>query len=283
VNYARALVNAVGQMYSLDYSRVAAYGHSLGACMAYRLVCDAADLFTHVAAINGPPPSGTFTCAPARPVKVLHIGGTRDESVRYQGVSNGNWLGAAATAEMFMASNQCPVRSLPASANVVSGTNSSNADRLLDLTLTSGLETAVYEVKGCADGSSVTLWKMMGEYHDLELKPQYRIELAKWLTIVPPSPPSSPSASSGLQSCICGSNPSAYSTYGNAAMCFGANDVTNLEVMFGGLAMADATRAFYQRCSDYDNDGVFRANDLTNMKRYYAGLLSIAAHFSGRR
>jgi len=46
--------------------------------------------------------------------------------------------------------------------------------------------------------------------------------------------------------------------------------------------MADDTRAFYTRCSDYDNDGVFRANDLTNMKRYYAGLLGMASWVSGR-
>jgi hypothetical protein len=54
--------------------------------------------------------------------------------------------------------------------------------------------------------------------------------------------------------------------------------MTNLEVCYGGLPMADETQAFYRRCSDYDNDGIFRANDLTNMKRYYAGLLPVAPH-----
>eukprot|EP00966_Prymnesium_polylepis_P266543 6157541-Prymnesium_polylepis.1 len=73
-----------------------------------------------------------------------------------------------------------------------------------------------------------------------------------------------------LQACVCGSDATAYSTFGNPANCFGANDVTNLEVMFSGLAVTDDTRAFYLRCSDYDDDGSFRANDLTNMKRYCA-------------
>lgn len=95
--------------------------------------------------------------------------------------------------------------------------------------------------------------------------------------MLPPSPP--PAASPpALASCVCGSDPASYSTFGSTVNCFGANDVTNLEVMFSGLAMGADTRAFYTRCSDYDNDGAFRANDLTNMKRYYAGLLGMATH-----
>eukprot|EP00966_Prymnesium_polylepis_P166562 3850463-Prymnesium_polylepis.1 len=42
-------------------------------------------------------------------------------------------------------------------------------------------------------------------------------------------------------------------------------------------------RAFYTRCSDYDNDGTFRANDLTNMIRYFTRLLPVAPHIAGRR
>jgi len=97
----------------------------------------------------------------------------------------------------------------------------------------------------------------------------------------PPIPPPAPLASSPISphdECDCGGDPTKYSTLGSAVNCFGANDVTNLEVMFSGLAVTDETRAFYTLCSDYDNDGVFRANDLTNMKRYYAGLLPMASH-----
>jgi len=104
----------------------------------------------------------------------------------------------------------------------------------------------------------------------------------------PPPPvvhPPPPSPSPAQQSCLCGSDATRYSTYGHAMNCFGANDVTNLEVMFSGLTIPADTAAFYQRCSDYDNDGIFRANDLTNIKRYYAGLLPLPTHMasSGRR
>eukprot|EP00966_Prymnesium_polylepis_P014189 327693-Prymnesium_polylepis.1 len=36
--------------------------------------------------------------------------------------------------------------------------------------------------------------------------------------------------------------------------------------MFAGLPQQASAVAFYRRCSDYDDDGTFRANDLTNMK-----------------
>ena len=51
-------------------------------------------------------------------------------------------------------------------------------------------------------------------------------------------------------------------------------------MFFSGMALPDRLRDFYARCSDYDNDGAFRANDLTNMKRYYAKALPMAMHFS---
>jgi len=91
-------------------------------------------------------------------------------------------------------------------------------------------------------------------------------------------PPSAP-----LQSCACGSSTDQYSTLGNPMACFGASDLTNLERIFANFATDDATRTFYMRCSDYDADGSFRANDLTNMKMYYTGLLPVAAYFTGRR
>eukprot|EP00966_Prymnesium_polylepis_P224381 5190228-Prymnesium_polylepis.2 len=97
----------------------------------------------------------------------------------------------------------------------------------------------------------------------------------------PPSPQGTAPALPSSRSCLCSSDPASYSTVSDPVNCFGANDVTNLEVMFSGVTVDDITRAFYLRCADYDDDGAFRANDLTNMKRYYAGLLTVASHIAG--
>jgi len=71
-----------------------------------------------------------------------------------------------------------------------------------------------------------------------------------------------------------------YSTLGSSTGCFGANDMTNLETVFSGNAVAESTRSFYVRCCDYDDNGRFQANDLTNFKRYYAGLMPMAAYIA---
>lgn len=89
----------------------------------------------------------------------------------------------------------------------------------------------------------------------------------------PPPPVSQPS-------CLCGTNPTQYSAYNSNRACFGANDITNLEVMFALQPLVADAVSFYTSCSDYDNDGAFRANDLTNMKRYFALLLPVASHHS---
>jgi len=96
------------------------------------------------------------------------------------------------------------------------------------------------------------------------------------------SPPSSflapsPPAPVG-SSCVCGSSPTEYATFNDPLRCFGAADLTNVEVMYSGVIVSQAVIAFYTLCADYDNDGAIRANDLTNMKRYYAGLLPMASH-----
>jgi len=102
---------------------------------------------------------------------------------------------------------------------------------------------------------------------------------------LPPPPSPAPSAPApppdGLQSCVCGSSPTEYATFNDQLNCFAASDITNLEVIYSGISVSQAVATFYGVCADYDNDGTVRANDLTNMKRYYAGLLPISSHFSG--
>mmetsp|Transcript_81253 Transcript_81253/g.243571 ORF Transcript_81253/g.243571 Transcript_81253/m.243571 type:complete len:516 (-) Transcript_81253:509-2056(-) len=191
VNYSRALVGAVRQLYHVDPLHIVAYGQSNGGAMAYRLACDAADLFTHVVVIAGAPPSGAFTCLPAKPVSVLHIGGTRDTQAPFVGKLN--FDGAVRSCERFMSFDHCPVLELPPSASSLHWGNVSESLRQLDLsTRRSGVDTEVYEVTGCANQSRVTLWKMLGEWHTPRVNDAFRAEVAKWITAEPTAPPSAP-------------------------------------------------------------------------------------------
>jgi polyhydroxybutyrate depolymerase len=83
VGYIRAIVQSVGDLLSIDSSRVYATGMSNGGLMSYRLACDAADIFAAIAPVAGT--DNTTECNPSEPVSVLHIHALDDTHVLYNG------------------------------------------------------------------------------------------------------------------------------------------------------------------------------------------------------
>lgn len=83
VGFVRALVAEVKRQLAIDSGRVFATGMSNGGMFAYRLACEAADIFTAVAAVAGT--DGTLSCAPSRPVSILHIHAANDTHVLFNG------------------------------------------------------------------------------------------------------------------------------------------------------------------------------------------------------
>jgi polyhydroxybutyrate depolymerase len=82
VGFIRALVADLARRHPIDRERVYATGISNGGMMAYRLACDAGDVFAAVA----PVAATLFTsCAPTRPVSLLHIHGLDDQNVPIDG------------------------------------------------------------------------------------------------------------------------------------------------------------------------------------------------------
>ena len=83
VGFIRAVVADVARRYTVDPRRIYATGMSNGAMMAYRLACEAPDLFRAIAAVAGT--DNTRTCTPAQPVSVLHIHDRDDTHVLFAG------------------------------------------------------------------------------------------------------------------------------------------------------------------------------------------------------
>jgi polyhydroxybutyrate depolymerase len=83
VGFLRALVDDVSRRVDVDRSRVFATGMSNGAMMSYRLACEAPDLIRGIMAVAGT--DNTSSCAPARPVPVLHIHARNDDRVLFDG------------------------------------------------------------------------------------------------------------------------------------------------------------------------------------------------------
>jgi polyhydroxybutyrate depolymerase len=83
VGFIRAVVADVRSRWKVDPRRIYATGMSNGAMMAYRLACEAADVFTAIAPVAGT--DNTRECRPSRPVAVLHIHARDDSHVLFGG------------------------------------------------------------------------------------------------------------------------------------------------------------------------------------------------------
>ena len=83
VAFIRAVVDEVAAAHPIDPDRIFAIGHSNGGMMAYRLACEAADVFAAVGLQAGA--LGVEGCEPAAPVSLIHVHGTADTNVPLEG------------------------------------------------------------------------------------------------------------------------------------------------------------------------------------------------------
>ncbi|MGD8859463.1 MAG: PHB depolymerase family esterase [Myxococcales bacterium] len=81
------VIERVSQQVCVDRSRIYATGFSNGGFMAYRLACERSETFAAVASVSGVLGIPREDCDQARPVPLLHIHGTADLIVPYQGGS----------------------------------------------------------------------------------------------------------------------------------------------------------------------------------------------------
>ena len=83
VGFIRAVVANVASQLDVDRDRIYATGMSNGGLMAYRLACEAADIFRAIAPVAGT--DNTQQCTPSRAVAVLHIHARDDDHVLFDG------------------------------------------------------------------------------------------------------------------------------------------------------------------------------------------------------
>jgi polyhydroxybutyrate depolymerase len=83
VKFVRAMVRTLSAEYAIDPKRIYATGMSNGGMMAYRLGCEAADLFAAIAPVAGA--LDTESCKPSAPVSAIIFHGEADKHVPYQG------------------------------------------------------------------------------------------------------------------------------------------------------------------------------------------------------
>jgi polyhydroxybutyrate depolymerase len=115
VGFIRQVVANIGAQMNIDRKRVYATGMSNGGLMAYRLACEAADVFKAIAPVAGT--DNTKRCVPAHPVSVLHIHARNDMHVLFEGGAGPHtgdreavtaFTSVPATVEKWAKLNGCP-------------------------------------------------------------------------------------------------------------------------------------------------------------------------------
>jgi polyhydroxybutyrate depolymerase len=150
--YLRGLVAEASLGLNVDASRVFVLGHSNGGFMAHQLACDHSDVFSGVVAVAGPVQPAR--CEPSEPVAVLHVHGTADSVVQYDGGTFGmlQFIGADATTAFWAGANGCgPDAELVEAQDYVDATP--------------GIETDVFRFGGCNGCGAVERWTMRAVEH----------------------------------------------------------------------------------------------------------------------
>ncbi|HSO37305.1 MAG TPA: PHB depolymerase family esterase [Labilithrix sp.] len=106
VGFTRDMIAALEAEYCIDEKRVSATGISNGGFFVYRLACELADKIAAIAPVAGVIGMPPESCNPARPVPVLHIHGTGDVQIPYEG-SAGAFRSVAVTVGAFRTKNAC--------------------------------------------------------------------------------------------------------------------------------------------------------------------------------
>ena len=84
-SYIRSVIEAVQAAYTIDPKSIHVTGYSNGGFMAHRMACDHPDLVASIAAVAGASRTEEQSCNPKQSAHILHIHGTADTVIRYEG------------------------------------------------------------------------------------------------------------------------------------------------------------------------------------------------------
>jgi polyhydroxybutyrate depolymerase len=85
--YLRGVIEEALGRFRIDRGRIYVAGYSNGGFMAYRLACDSADYITGIFVLAGGTYKDETLCQPSQPVQILHLHGTGDTTIKYDGGS----------------------------------------------------------------------------------------------------------------------------------------------------------------------------------------------------
>jgi polyhydroxybutyrate depolymerase len=150
VTYILSLIQEAKERYNINSNKVYLMGHSNGGFLANRIACEAADVIAGIMSLAGTSFSDSARCENTGSVSVLHIHGTSDETIFYQG--NSRYPGAEELASRWRLRNGCE--------------DTAESPTLLGIDqAVSGDDTTVLRATGCENNREVELWTIAGGGH----------------------------------------------------------------------------------------------------------------------
>jgi polyhydroxybutyrate depolymerase len=160
--YLRRVIEDVQARWKIDAKRIFTIGVSNGGFMGHRMACDHADLVAGIVSIAGAIEIDPALCKPTDGVHILHVHGTEDSIIHFDGGSfTGPYPSAPESVERWLALDRC--------------SESSEEGPLLDVdAFTPGPETHVTRWSECRPGGSVEFWVMDGADHYFVPTPEFK-------------------------------------------------------------------------------------------------------------
>jgi polyhydroxybutyrate depolymerase len=109
VAFINSIIDKIIDNYNVDATKIFIAGHSNGGFMANKLACDPDSRVSGIVNLGGAGYSKPENCKAPRPIKVLHIHGNKDDTIKYSG---SEWHpGAKHSALQWVQRNNCTSRS----------------------------------------------------------------------------------------------------------------------------------------------------------------------------
>ncbi|MBL4652786.1 MAG: T9SS type A sorting domain-containing protein [Flavobacteriales bacterium] len=149
INY---LIDTLITQFNIDTTRVYATGFSMGAFMTHRLACQLSNRLTAVASVSGQMALQLpDICNPTKEIPMMHIHGTADGTVRYNGYDSLQMLSVDSTLAIWQINNGCS--SSPTSVSILPDNAPDN------------FITTAYRWIDCNNNSEILLYKVDSTDH----------------------------------------------------------------------------------------------------------------------
>ncbi len=171
VGFVRAVISEIRQSYTIDPKRIYATGVSNGGFFAFRLGCEAADLFAAIGPVAATMIPDIINQDHDEPVSVINFLGTADKFVPYEGGSGTKdditvtLLSAADTLKYWRERNRCNPEAIA-------------RERFADDANEEEIPVEHVAYTSCARGTSVEQYALIGGGH---VWPGSKINLPQWL------------------------------------------------------------------------------------------------------